>query len=267
MTVRLRAGDVALHVDPAEGGRWTSLVVDGLELLGRATISGAYPRILYGCFPMAPYAGRMGDGLLVWRGEQHLLPRTAAPHAIHGTVLDTPWEVVGQGDDVLHLQVPLTPPWPYAGTVRQELLLSEESLLARLVVRAGQDMPVVLGLHPWFPRRLARGADAQLLVSGGRQYTRGADGLPTGELAPPLPPPWDDCFCDLDAPPRLRWPGALEVEVSSSADHWVLFDQHPDALCVEAQTGPPDAVRLDRAQVVQAGTELALEVTFTWRAA
>ncbi len=265
--MQLTAGAASLEVDPADGGRWTSLRVDGLELLAGTTLPGTLPRYLSGCFPLAPYAGRTRGGVLDWRGQRHQLPLTSPPHAMHGTAVDVPWQVVDEDATSARLEVPLRAPWPFAGTVRQELRLLPDRLHARLVVAAEQEMPVVLGLHPWFARRLARGDEAELLVSGGRQYARAEDGAPTGELVAPLPPPWDDCFVGLDAPPRLRWPGALELEVTSSSDHWVLFTERPDVLCAEPQTGPPDAVRLGRASVVPAGGELALDVTLAWRPA
>ena len=68
----------------------------------------------------------------------------------------------------------------------------------------------------------------------------------------------------LEAPPRLTWPGALELVLDSPVEHWVLFDERPEAVCVEPQTGPPDAVRLGRADVVPAGGELELPLVLRW---
>ncbi len=64
----------------------------------------------------------------------------------------------------------------------------------------------------------------------------------------------------------LRWPGAREVTLTSSADTWVVFDQRPGAVCVEPQTAPPDALRLGLAYVVPAGGALHLDVELAWRA-
>ncbi len=265
MTVHVSAGDAALDVDPVDGGRWTSLRVGDLELLGGTELPGGHAPTLTGCFVMSPYAGRVRDGRLEFRGERHRLPLTAAPHALHGTVLDVPWRVVTAGPRSARLDVPLRAPWPYAGRVEQWLVLHEDRLEVRLVLRAEQDMPAWTGLHPWFRRRLTRGAPAELVVRGGQQYVRGPDGVPTGALAPSAPGPWDDCFTGLAAPPVVRWPGALELVLTSSHDTWVLFDERPDALCVEPQTAPPDALRLGLADVVPTGGELVLAVTLSWR--
>lgn len=265
MTVReLRAGAAVLRVDPQDGGRWTSLVVDGLELLSGAEVAGVPPGVRSGCFVMAPFAGRVRDGALCFRGRTHQLPRDAPPHAIHGTVFDALWEVVAGDETRLELAVDLAAPWPFAGTVRQELVLRPDRLESTLVLHATEDMPVTLGLHPWFPRRLARGGEVVLDVQGRQQYVLDADGLPTGALSDPRPGPYDDCFRGTLSPPRLTWPGALELTMTSSADHWVVFDQHPDAFCVEPQTGPPDACALGLADVVAAGDDLVLVTGLSW---
>jgi aldose 1-epimerase len=55
--------------------------------------------------------------------------------------------------------------------------------------------------------------------------------------------------------------------VESSADHWVLFDERPGELCLEPQTGPPDAPALGEATEVPAGGNLRLRCTWRWREA
>lgn len=257
---RLTSGRAALEVDPADGGRWTSLRVDGLELLTGADVAGVPAGVQRGCFVMAPYAGRLGDGRLTFQGRTWQLPVDAPPHAIHGHVFDVPWEIEAPGV----LAVRLAHPWPFAGTVRQELVLTDDGLDARVVLHADEPMPATLGFHPWFARRLARGGDVELLVEPAEQYATDEQALPTGELVTPTGGPYDDCFLGMAAPPRLVWPGALELTVASSDDHWVVFDRLPHAVCVEPQTGPPDAVALGRADVVPAGGTLSLQMQLRW---
>lgn len=257
---RLTAGPAALEVDLTDGGRWTSLQVDGLELLSSAELEAVPPGVQHGCFPMAPYAGRLGHGLLRFGGDTLRLPIDAPPHAIHGHVFDVPWQLEQDGA----LTTRLAQPWPFAGTVRQELSLTADSLTARLGLQAEETMPATLGYHPWFARRLGRGGDLQLHLSPAQQYVKDDEDLPTGELVPPRPGPYDDCFVGMAAPPRLEWPGALALTMTSSADHWVVFDELPEVACVEPQTGPPDAAALGEAAVVPAGGELVLEVVLRW---
>ncbi|MFN2540342.1 MAG: aldose 1-epimerase [Mycobacteriales bacterium] len=247
------------------GGRWTSLRIGDLELLGYGEVPGAYPPILSGCFPMAPYAGRLGWGRADFRSYGFTLPVTASPHAIHGTVLDVPWQLVEAGQTTAVLSVPLAPPWPFRGTITQHLQLTPHALHARLTLSAYEDMPATLGFHPWFRRQLSRGGPVSVDLAGGRQYLRGPDGLPTGELTAPGPPPWDDCFVELSAPPRLHWPGALEVTFTSSHDTWVIFTELETAVCTEPQTGPPDALHLGLADIVPTGGSLTLAVSLSWQ--
>ncbi len=262
---RLSAGRAALTVDPPDGGRWTSLVVDGLELLSGTSVAGVPAGVQHGCFAMAPYAGRLGDGRLEHAGRSWQLPQDAPPHAIHGHVFDVAWHVSpGSGPSDAVLTAPLGPPWPFAGTVRQELRLRPDGLDARLVLHAEEAMPATLGWHPWFARRLARGGELALQVEPVAQYALDGRALPTGELVAPTGGPYDDCFRGVRAPPRLVWPGALALTLTSSADHWVVFDRLPDVVCVEPQTGQPDAVALGLAQLVPAGGELALELGLRW---
>ena len=70
---------------------------------------------------------------------------------------------------------------------------------------------------------------------------RGPDGLPTGRLVSVPDGPLDDCLTDLAGPPVLRWPGGPTLTLTSSFDHWVVYTEPTHALCVEPQSGPPDA--------------------------
>ena len=263
MTVSLRAGSAELEIDPAAGARWTSWRVAGLELLASAAVP-LPAGMSGGSFVMAPFAGRLGGGRLELGGQVHQLPVLAPPHAIHGTVSERPWEVLEQGTDRVRVGVDLGPDWPARGRVEQVLQLTGEQLATELVVTATDPMPVTVGWHPWFARQLTSGAPARWLLEGGQQYVRGADGLPTGELVDRQPGPWDDCFRGFAAAPGLRWDGALELHVDSSADHWVLFDERPGELCLEPQTGPPDAPRLGAATQLAAGESTTLRCAWRW---
>jgi aldose 1-epimerase len=96
-------------------------------------------------------------------------------------------------------------------------------------------------------------------------YRRDQDGIPNGELVPVGPHPWDDCFTRLGDPPAvLRWPGAITVTLETSCPCVVVFDEPEHAICVEPQTGPPDAFTLDPA-VVRPGERLLATATWSWQ--
>ena len=96
-------------------------------------------------------------------------------------------------------------------------------------------------------------------------YLRDAAGITTTErVSPPPPGPWDDCFTDLRRPPVLRWPGFLELTIESDCPAWVVYTEPEDALCVEPQTAPPDALNTGPT-VVEPGRPLIAEMTWRWR--
>jgi aldose 1-epimerase len=255
-------------VDLRNGGRLASLVVDGRELL----VTQGVGRMAWGSFPMAPFAGRVRDGRFAFRGAQYDLPMHLPPHAIHGTVLDRSWHRL----DERSIGTELGPDWPFAGRAIQEFDLREGRLAFRLEIRADEPMPVSIGWHPWFRRRLAAvegeaaiGAGAltapvELDLEAGSMYVRDDAGITTLDRVRPTPGPWDDCFTDLRRPPVLRWPGFLELTVESDCRDWVIYTEPTESLCVEPQTAPPDALNLEPA-LVEPGRPLVAEMTWTWR--
>jgi aldose 1-epimerase len=140
-------------------------------------------------------------------------------------------------------------------------------LVQQLTVHAGdQDMPATLGWHPWFRRQLERGGplslDADMRAAS--WFEKDDEGIPTGRLRVVRPRPWDDCFRGVGSI-ALEWPAALRIDVEHDCDDVVLYDP-PHAICVEPQSGPPDAFTIDAAGCrVAAGSSLERTVTWRWR--
>jgi aldose 1-epimerase len=265
----LEAGDTRLTVSAQDGGRLTSLVTHGHELL----VTEGYGPIQWGCYPMAPFAGRIRKGRFAFRGRGVALPRNLPPHAIHGTVFERAWTVIGPDA----LAIDLGPHWPFRGRLTQRFRLEAAALEVTLRLEADEAMPAALGFHPWFRRHLVGTAArphpaspaVELAVAPGAMYERGPDGLPTGPVVPPGPRPWDDCFTDLTTMPRVVWPGLLALEVASDAPCWVVYDGSPDGVCIEPQTAPPDFVHLadplPAAWLATPDQPLALTMIWRWR--
>lgn len=253
----LTAPGVSAVVDLVAGGRVASLVVDGHELLKTA---GDGP-ITWGSFPMVPFAGRVRDATLVFDGVTFSLPATLPPHAIHGTVLDRPWAVVGEST----IATELGPDWPFGGRAVQSFELGADHLTCRIELHADEPMPASIGWHPYFLRR-PTGVEApvELHFDAGSMLVRDAAGIATDETVEPGPRPWDDCFLELRRPPVLRWPGFLELTVESDCPAWVVYTAPEDAICVEPQTAPPNAVNT-HPTVVLPGEPLIAEMTWRWR--
>jgi aldose 1-epimerase len=258
----LTTAAATVTIDPFAGGRIASIIVEGLELL----VTAADRSTEWGCFVMAPFAGRVRNGRFTFKGEEHQLPRNMAPHAIHGTVFERPWHVEDTDKSRALLSCDLGADWPFAGRVAHEVVLTDDGLELRLEVAAeDHPFPASCGWHPWWRRRLSRGGPVSGDVDAESMWVRGADGMPTGDLVSPPPPgPWDDCLTDLRRAPVLRWDGAIEVTVESSCDDVVVFDRPTHAVCIEPQTGPPDALRLTPV-LVEPGWPLIAEATFAWR--
>ena len=246
---------------PGAGGRIAALRVDGLDLL----VTEGFGPFAWGAFAMVPWAGRLRDGILAFEGATHELPRTMPPHAIHGTLLETPWDVVEAGPTYALLAAPLGPPWPFGGRAVHRVALGPDELVATLEVHAADlRFPAIVGWHPWFPRRLARGGAAILDLRAGSMLARGDDYLPSGDRVVPPPGPWDDCFVDVAVPPIITWPGAIRLTISSDADHWVVYTMPDHALCVEPQTGPPNGLNTGPCAIVEPGRPLVATMTIRW---
>lgn len=263
--VKLSSGHASAVVDLDAGGRLASLEVFGEELLIDAPRPGPDTPVgmTWGSFPMAPWAGRTRDGRFAFDGVEHRLEPNLGPHAAHGVVFDRPWReaedgwierAIGGGGDG----------WPFPGRVRQRFTLGENRLHLELEVHTdGEPMPACCGWHPWLRRQLDHGGPAELRFDGGSMLRRDDRGIATDELVPPGNGPWDDCFVGIEGPIVVAWPGALTLEVTSPCAYVVIFDQQEEALCVEPQTHPPDALTSGPA-VVRPGEPLHAEATLSW---
>ena len=244
-------------IDPACGGRLASLQIKGEEIL----VSEGKTDTDWGCYPMAPWAGRIREGKFKWLENRVDLPINAPPHALHGTVLGSEWEVMGS--DALRCR--LGPTWPWAGEIRSYFKLTPGELYWRMEVHtAAHPFPVVMGWHPWFRRRLSEGGDARLTFDPQTMYSRDHAGIPSGEKVSPTPGPWDDCFTNVNNSPTLSWPNGLNVEINSSCDHWVVYDQPEHAICVEPQSGPPNAFNLEGFEIARPDQPVCHTMRLRW---
>ena len=253
----LDAGDARAIVRADAGGRLGSVVVGGRELLVTGDPQGP---VYWGSYPMVPWAGRVRHGRFSFRGREHRLPITMPPHAIHGVAYDRPWTVVDDATIALELDAR----WPFRGRARQRFALDEDGLEIRLTLEADEPMPAVAGWHPWFRRVLGAGAEpVRLDFRPGEMLVRDADGIPTGDRVPPPAGPWDDAFTGLAADPVLEWPGQLRLAISSSCAWWVVYSMPRHAICVEPQSGPPDALN-GEPDVVEPGRPMVHTMRWAW---
>jgi len=260
--LELGAGAARVVLDELGGGRLHRLAVDGQDLLVPPELDDRH----YGAFPMAPWAGRLRHGQFRFDGAEYAMPRNAGRHAIHGLVRDRRWRVEQATRTAATLSVPLDSPWPFGGRVVQHVELTAESLALTLEVHADdRPMPAACGWHPWWYRTpTPTAAPLELELHADHQYVRDDEGIPTGELGPIRAPPWDDCFTQLGTPAAvLTWPATRTVRLETDCACVVVFTEPEHAVCVEPQSGPPDALTLDP-RVVTVDAPLVTHTVVRW---
>jgi aldose 1-epimerase len=267
--VVLSAGSVSVTVDPDDGARLCSLVVDGLELLHTDTGGGW----TYGSFVMAPWAGRIRDGVAQGADRTLRFPRQDDDgHGLHGLVHSLPWTATGptswaidlpRADD-RHLRdgTVTEPAWLDPLRIEQHVQLHPDRLELILEVTAGTPVPVTVGWHPWFRRQLG-GADARVELPASYMLTRDATGIATTERVEVPPAPWDDAFGGLHGPVAVQWGDVLRLELDHDGPVTVVFTGRDHAVCVEPQSGPPDEVN-QRPRFVRPDEPLRLTSTWRW---
>ena len=263
--VQLERGGTAVEVDLARGARAVTWLVDDLSLLR----TEADASIDFGMYAMGPWAGRLrGNAAL-----GHPLSPNHGPWAIHGTLLDSVFTVVerdgtGSRDRLVAECVSARSdrwPWPVKSRITWEV--QSDQVRSRVEVWAvSETFPVVLGWHPWFIRELTRGLPAEWVMDPDLLAERGSDHLPTGALvaADTAAGPFDDAFHVPDQCASIRWPGALSVEVAK-APWMVIYDERPDFVCVEPQSGPPNGINdplIGSVQLATTQQSVALDVTW-----
>ena len=226
-----------IAIDDDNGARITSLKWRDNEFAvpfrGQVHTSGWYS--------MAPWAGRIKDGLITspTAGQFQLPTVLDPPNALHGFGVTSSWQEIGPGRSLLHL------PKPYGGaTVEQTIEVLDDAIRWSLEYDAnGCDIPVWMGMHPWFARDLGVGGSAELEFSAAKMLKR-VDGLPNGEIISPTPEPWDDAFTEIRGTPAVVYEDIVRIDIESDAPWWVVYTEDPEGICVEPQTAPPDAANL-----------------------
>lgn len=262
--MRLRAADAEVVLRPDQGARISSLRIGGTELLRQGE--------RFGSFVMVPWCGRTREGRFRNGPTVHRLPVTAGPHAIHGTVRHRRWGTARADAASASFVCDLGAPgdaWPYPGRVTQTAELAGDGggLTLTLGVEALADsFPAQAGWHPWFLRSLRPGGPrAEIAFEAAWQEERGEDHLPTGRRVAPTPGPWDDCFGMPDGVAvTVTWPGELELRLTSGAEWVVVYDEVPEAFCVEPQSGPPNGLNT-HPRLVTPIQPLEVSTTWTWR--
>lgn len=185
----LTSGASSLVVAPEYGAGITGWMVGRTPILRRALpqVSAGGDVHAMGCFPLLPYANRVGHARFAWHGREYSLKRNFGdrPHSIHGLGWQRAWSVQQATTRSIALTLAHQPDasWPFAFDASIAYSLSGTALTVtmRLTNRHDSPAPAGLGLHPYFPRA----HNSMLRFDATGAWENDADSLPLRHDAPP----------------------------------------------------------------------------------
>ena len=277
-----------LEVVPALGGaisRWDWLAKDGQwQPLLREAPPGTGDLYQMACFPLLPWANRVGEGGFDHVGRHHPLTpnRDGEPFPIHGDAWLQPWQVQSQMATRLELRL-LSRHFqgsPYHFEASQTVELLPDGLRIDLTVThlGANPLPYGIGLHPY----LDSGQDAWLQAHADGVWQSEASALPNRH-SPTIPSDWDyreprrvagqtvdHCFTGWDGQATITWPQAglqLTLSTTPNPGYFQLYRPAGQAyFCLEPVSHPIDAFHLPGQPgltVLQEGESLTQTTTMT----
>jgi aldose 1-epimerase len=282
----LRAGGLAVDLAPQAGGSIARFAVEGSgegagDLLRPAseTALGSGTGMDTACYPLAPYSNRIANGRLEFEGEVFHLASNwpGIRHPMHGDGWRHPWQVLHHDRTraelvYLHERGVAGVDWPFRYRARQSFRLEETGLTVGLSIEnlENRDVPVGLGLHPFF----ARDAETELLCRLAGVWRTDPEVLPLQRV--PVPPEWDfsvsrrvdgmgldHCFDGWNGEATISWPRRglrLVLSATEAFRHLVIYV--PDGqrhFCVEPVSHANGAIGQTR---LAAGATLGGEISF-----
>lgn len=256
--------------------------------------------ILYGNPILFPFPNRIRDGVFEFQGKKVSLPLNEPErhNAIHGLVLNRPWEVVATGaSDTEGAWVTLRfasrdfpeveAAFPFPFEAYYTYRLQDGALVNQLTAKntGDQPMPMGFGVHPWFPAPLSpkgRRSDCRVKAPVSGVWRLDERLLPTGEIVPPAPArdlakdvplaqeEYDDVYTGLNrhGPSEVVYtdPGTgVQIVIRSDSVFRELVIYAPlfrDIVCLEPYTCVTDAFNL-QAKGIDAGM-IVLEPGQSW---
>lgn len=227
-----------------------------------------------------PFAGRLVGQEFAWEGKRYplsLAPSDPLGNAIHGFVLNRPWQVLEQSDAQIvgefsasGQEPEILQQWPADFSLRATYTLAANRLSCRLdVTNPGETtLPFGLGLHPYFRLPLAAGSPAdgcRLIVPAGNRWEM-VDMLPSGKTFPAdenlsaegvlfAGAKFDDLFGELSYEEGWCRARIVDPQAGRTLTHRfgedfpfcvIYIPPHREAVCLEPYSTLPDAFRLER---------------------
>ena len=261
--IKLQNDNIQLEIYPEDGCRIINLQAYNYPIL-RAWQDGRFA-FQYGCFPMIPWVGRIKNAILNYQEKSYALPANKPPHAMHGMACFSPWQCISTTQTRAEFKFILDEPWPWKGSVNYIVEIKDDELVLSLQINTDQhEFPASAGWHPWFNKILsANEPEMEIHFSPKWQRKTGIDEIPEQTKITPQAGPWDDCF-GFEHPLKttLLWQNQLQIEMSSSGNHLVIFDKQPDASCVNPMTEAPNDIN-HHPQIVKQSNPLI--ITTNWK--
>ncbi len=251
----LHLHDTRVVLDPRRGGTIRELSWRGRDIL-RPTPGGAGDDPMdTACFPMVPFVNRIAHGRFEFGGRTVQLGRNWSedPHPLHGQGWRKPWTVAAESAAHATLRLEAgADEWPWRYRCEQHFGLEQDGLSVELSLEnlSAEPMPVMLGLHPYFPDATRARLRARLPWV----WLTDAAALPLEEVR--TPPQWnfeparaikavplDHGFSGWNGIASLEWPDRT-VTVTAPESHFlhVFAPAQHDYFCIEPQTAPPGAL-------------------------
>lgn len=255
---RLAAGDWVVRVSPGHGGRIAQVSLAGVDLLVPDDDRVPSRDLLWGCYPMVPWAGRLCNGCFAHGAHHYSMRQNEPPHSLHGLGFDRRWRTVACTTTKVVTELEITDIAPFSAVCEHVVEVLDERVTCTLSVRSlGGAFPAMVGWHPWFSRAWTHD------VRFGSMLARDDDNIVSSTRTTPGDEPWDDCFVDALHPPRLHHDDTT-IELDSDCDHWMLYTEPDDAFCIEPMSGPPNSLDSShpRCATVDPAHALARHLTF-----
>lgn len=193
-TITLEAGALRCESRPDVGGAITGLWLDGIPVLRPVEAKALRDARDAACFPLVPFANRIGHARLVWEGSSHdLAPADGeGAHALHGVGWRHGWAVEEHSRARLVMRYRHAPDraWPFAFETTQTISLeapqaepgglahapdARVTITQAITNLSAQAAPAGLGLHPYFVKRTR----SRIAFEATARWEMDGDRLPT----------------------------------------------------------------------------------------
>jgi len=256
MIIEIASGKHKLKIDSIAGGRAIEWFIDDLQILGP---KGDHP-LIGGWYLMAPWAGRIRDNQIVYKGSNFPQDVNFQNWAIHGTVAFSEGKIRNQSETSVEIVHETNDKWPVKMEIVQKWSITNNFVKSHVIVSSvSGEFPAEIGWHPWFKRQLTKGKPAKFGIEAISQYEKDEKNFTLNKTKSIGVPPFDDAFDVPTGKGFIEWPDALRIDFISDLDTFVIFDEPADVFCIEPQTGPPDAINQPRL-IVSPGKPLEASV-------